>query len=105
MRNSPITTSPRRLLIACAALASIGFASVTQADTLEKIKDSNSVRIGYANETPFAYTALDGSVTGESPEIVRKVFERMLTHPPAVAITGKGASARTVRQLAAGLAA
>ena len=77
MRNSPITTSPRRLLIACAALASIGFASVTQADTLEKIKDSNSVRIGYANETPFAYTALDGSVTGESPEIVRKVFERM----------------------------
>ncbi len=77
MRNSPITTSPRRLLIACAALASIGFASVIQADTLEKIKDSNSVRIGYANETPFAYTALDGSVTGESPEIVRKVFERM----------------------------
>ncbi|GEM_PF-2685400 len=58
MRNSPITTSPRRLLIACAALASIGFASVIQADTLEKIKDSNSVRIGYANETPFAYTAL-----------------------------------------------
>lgn len=77
MRNSTITTSPRRLLIACAALASIGFASLTQADTLEKIKDSSSVRIGYANETPFAYTALDGSVTGESPEIVRKVFERM----------------------------
>lgn len=77
MRNSTITTSPRRLLIACAALASIGFASLTQADTLEKIKDSSSVRIGYANETPFAYTALNGSVTGESPEIVRKVFERM----------------------------
>ncbi|AHY40930.1 ectoine/hydroxyectoine ABC transporter substrate-binding protein EhuB [Stutzerimonas decontaminans] len=77
MRNSTITTSSRRLLIACAALASIGFASLTQADTLEKIKDSSSVRIGYANETPFAYTALDGSVTGESPEIVRKVFERM----------------------------
>jgi len=35
------------------------------------------VRIGYANETPFAYTALDGSVTGESPEIVKKIFERM----------------------------
>ena len=35
------------------------------------------MRIGYANETPFAYTALDGSVTGESPEIVRKIFEHM----------------------------
>ncbi len=77
MRNSTIPTRSRRLLISCAALASIGFASITQADTLEKIKDSSSVRIGYANETPFAYTALDGSVTGESPEIVRKVFERM----------------------------
>ena len=77
MRNSTITTHSRRLLISCAALASIGLAGLTQADTLEKIKDSSSVRIGYANETPFAYTALDGSVTGESPEIVRKVFERM----------------------------
>ena len=35
------------------------------------------MRIGYANETPFAYTALDGSVTGESPEIVKKIFERI----------------------------
>ncbi len=77
MRNSTIPTRSRRLLIGCAALASLGFASITQADTLEEIKNSSSVRIGYANETPFAYTALDGSVTGESPEIVRKVFERM----------------------------
>ncbi|MCQ4297733.1 ectoine/hydroxyectoine ABC transporter substrate-binding protein EhuB [Pseudomonas stutzeri] len=77
MRNSTIPTRSRRLLTGCAALASIGFASITQADTLEEIKNNSSVRIGYANETPFAYTALDGSVTGESPEIVRKVFERM----------------------------
>ena len=31
---------------------------------------------------------------------VQAVFERMLAHPPALAITGKGASARTARQLA-----
>ena len=36
---------------------------------------------------------------------VRSVFERMLTNPPALAITGKGVSARTARQLAACLAA
>ncbi len=77
MRNTTIPTLTRRLLIGCTALASISFGSLTQADTLGEIKDSSSVRIGYANETPFAYTALDGSVTGESPEIVRKVFERM----------------------------
>ncbi|MCZ2498080.1 insulinase family protein [Xylophilus sp. Kf1] len=38
-------------------------------------------------------------------EEVRQVFERMLAHPPAVAITGKGASAKTARQLAAHLRA
>jgi hypothetical protein len=38
-------------------------------------------------------------------EEVRAIFERMLANPPALAITGKGASARTVRQLAARLAA
>ena len=36
---------------------------------------------------------------------VRAVFERMLAHPPALALTGKGASARTARRLAACLAA
>jgi predicted Zn-dependent peptidase len=34
---------------------------------------------------------------------VRGVFERMLAHPVALAITGKGASARSARQLAASL--
>jgi predicted Zn-dependent peptidase len=36
---------------------------------------------------------------------VRAVFERMLAHPPALAITGKGANARIARQLAARLMA
>lgn len=36
---------------------------------------------------------------------VRSVFERMLANPPTLAITGKGASARTARQLVARLAA
>jgi predicted Zn-dependent peptidase len=36
---------------------------------------------------------------------VRAVFERMLRHPPALAITGKGANARSARQLAALFAA
>jgi hypothetical protein len=34
---------------------------------------------------------------------VRAVFERMLANPPALAIAGKGASARAARQLAARL--
>ena len=36
---------------------------------------------------------------------VRAVFQRMLRHPPALAITGKGATARSAKQLAATFAA
>lgn len=76
MRNFNISPTAR-LLIGCTALMGATISSLTQADTLDEIKDSSSVRIGYANETPFAYTATDGSVTGESPEIVEKIFQRM----------------------------
>lgn len=37
-------------------------------------------------------------------EEVQAVFQRMLVNPPAVAVTGKGVSARTAKQLAARLA-
>ncbi len=73
--SSVIPSRFGRLALACTLLT--GLAAGAQASTLDKVKDSSSVRIGYANETPFAYTALDGSVTGESPEIVKKIFERM----------------------------
>ena len=73
--SSVIPSRFGRLALACTLLT--GLAAGAQASTLDKVKDSSSMRIGYANETPFAYTALDGSVTGESPEIVKKIFERM----------------------------
>lgn len=73
--SSVIPSRFGRLALACTLLT--GLAAGAQASTLDKVKDSSSVRIGYANETPFAYTALDGSVTGESPEIVKKIFERI----------------------------
>jgi predicted Zn-dependent peptidase len=44
-------------------------------------------------------------IDGIGMDDVRGVFERMLANPPALAITGKGATARSARQLAASLAA
>jgi predicted Zn-dependent peptidase len=52
--------------------------------------------------TPMAQTL--AMIDDIGAEEVRLVFERLLIHPPAVAITGKGASAKTARQLAACLA-
>ncbi|MPW20399.1 ectoine/hydroxyectoine ABC transporter substrate-binding protein EhuB [Paraburkholderia sp. CNPSo 3157] len=54
------------------------FATNASAETtLERIQRTGEVRIGYANESPFAFTKLDGSVTGESPEVAKKVFAKL----------------------------
>lgn len=64
----------QRLLMACATCAVL---SSAQAASLDQIKASSHIRIGYANETPFAFTETDGRVTGESPEIAKVIFARM----------------------------
>ena len=64
----------QRLLMACAA---VGVLASAQAASLDEIKETSRIRIGYANETAFAFTETDGRVTGESPEIAKIIFEKM----------------------------
>ena len=46
--------------------------------TLEAAKAAGKIRIGYANEAPFAYMdSQRAEVTGESVEIARVVLKRM----------------------------
>ncbi|MFT0169907.1 ectoine/hydroxyectoine ABC transporter substrate-binding protein EhuB [Paraburkholderia mimosarum] len=61
------------LCIAAGAAATAAHAETT----LQRIQRTGEVRIGYANEKPFAYTTPDGTVTGESPEIARKIFAKL----------------------------
>ncbi|MEL7936503.1 ectoine/hydroxyectoine ABC transporter substrate-binding protein EhuB [Pseudomonas delhiensis] len=76
MSTAPL--SLRRLNLACALLAGLAASFASQAETtLERIQSTGTVRIGYANEAPFAYTETSGKVTGESPEIATKVFAAM----------------------------
>lgn len=76
-----MSTAPRslhRLGLACTLLAGLAASFASQAETtLERIQSTGTVRIGYANEAPFAYTETSGKVTGESPEIATKVFAAM----------------------------
>lgn len=47
-------------------------------NTLEAAKASGKIRIGYANEAPFAYMdSASGKVTGEAVEIARVILGRM----------------------------
>ena len=76
-----MSTAPRslhRLGLACTLLAGLAASFASQAETtLERIQSTGTVRIGYANAAPFAYTETSGKVTGESPEIATKVFTAM----------------------------
>ncbi|GBL60199.1 amino acid ABC transporter substrate-binding protein, PAAT family [Pseudomonas citronellolis] len=76
MSTAPL--SLHRLGLACTLLAGLAASFASQAETtLERIQSTGTVRIGYANEAPFAYTETSGKVTGESPEIATKVFAAM----------------------------
>jgi polar amino acid transport system substrate-binding protein len=63
-----------------------GFAAVSLAcgggdagrSTIERVRAQGIVRVGYANEAPYAFRdTATGQVTGEAPEIARVVFGRM----------------------------
>ena len=45
--------------------------------TLERIRREGIARVGYANDIPFGHATADGKLTGEAPEIVRKILSRM----------------------------
>jgi polar amino acid transport system substrate-binding protein len=68
----PLMVAP--LIIGIAICGSI---QVHAGETLDRITRTRVVRIGYAPEPPYAYRSPDGRVTGEAPEIARRIFARM----------------------------
>lgn len=47
-------------------------------DTLERIRAAGVVRVGFANEAPYAYVDTStGRLTGEAPELARLVFRQL----------------------------
>lgn len=54
------------------AMALMGAGAHAQ-DTLAKAKESGSLRIGFANETPFAYATPDGELTGFDIEVLNHI--------------------------------
>lgn len=53
-------------------------ADAAETGTLARIRAAGVVRVGFANEAPYAYLDNDsGRLTGEAPEIARVIFERL----------------------------
>jgi len=45
--------------------------------SLSQIREAGVIRIGYSVEAPYAFLKPDGEVTGESPEVARRIVERL----------------------------
>ncbi|MFC2003115.1 ectoine/hydroxyectoine ABC transporter substrate-binding protein EhuB [Chloroflexota bacterium] len=65
------------LIIIVATVSSALSCSSTEETTLERAKREGTVRIGFANDVPYGYVDSEGRVTGEAPEIARKVLAEM----------------------------
>jgi len=66
-----------RVLAALVALALAACAGAGGSDvpTLERVREAGVVRVGYANEAPYAYRdTATGRLTGEAPEIARVIL-------------------------------
>jgi polar amino acid transport system substrate-binding protein len=66
-------------LAACrpAAPAPAALPSPTPESTLARLQREGMVRVGLANEKPFAYAAPDGTLAGAAPGIAREIFSRL----------------------------
>lgn len=45
--------------------------------TLERARREGTIRVGFANENPYAFAQLDGTLSGEAVEVARAVFEAL----------------------------
>lgn len=68
----------RWLCFAAASLAMVlGFAQAQAQTTLEKIQEQGFIRVGFANEAPYAFATNSGQLTGESPSVFSHVMAQL----------------------------
>lgn len=52
-------------------------AQVEEESTLDRVMSDGVVRVGFANENPYAFAQPDGTLSGEAVEVARAIFESM----------------------------
>jgi polar amino acid transport system substrate-binding protein len=68
----------RRTLVALAGVAALAASGAASAETtLERIQKQGYIRVGFANEAPYAFATADGKLTGESPSVFRHVMANL----------------------------
>jgi polar amino acid transport system substrate-binding protein len=68
----------RRTLVALAGTTALLGSGLAAAETtLERIQKQGYIRVGFANEAPYAFATADGKLTGESPTVFRHVMANL----------------------------
>jgi polar amino acid transport system substrate-binding protein len=62
-------------MIGAGALLASGMAAAET--TLERIQKQGYIRVGFANEAPYAFATPDGKLSGESPTVFRHVMKQL----------------------------
>ena len=71
-------TFTRRALVVLAGVAAFATSSVASAETtLERIQKQGYIRVGFANEAPYAFATVEGKLSGESPSVFRYVMAQL----------------------------
>jgi polar amino acid transport system substrate-binding protein len=63
--------------LAALALSLLAAGPLAAETTLERIKRTDTLRVGIADEPPYGYLDRDGQVTGEAPAIAREIFSQI----------------------------
>ena len=73
-----VSNYTRRALIALAGAATLATSGMAAAETtLERIQKQGYIRVGFANEAPYAFATPDGKLSGESPSVFRHVMAKL----------------------------
>jgi polar amino acid transport system substrate-binding protein len=72
------TSLTRRALVALAGATALMGSGLTAAETtLERVQKQGYIRVGFANEAPYAFATADGKLNGESPSVFRHVMAKL----------------------------
>lgn len=79
MQQRPLNLSlSRRLATAVlGASALLGSGLAAAETTLERVQKQGYIRVGFANEAPYAFATPDGKLNGESPAVFRHVMKQL----------------------------
>lgn len=76
-RHLNLSLSRRALTAVIGASALLGSSMAMAETTLERIQKQGYIRVGFANEAPYAFATPDGKLSGESPTVFRHVMKQL----------------------------